>query len=497
MADTQASKQSSSSGVPTWLAIVIGLVILIAIGILALLYLRSSSGSSGVALDGLLPTQAAVAQVPTLTASPTGGPAGPTGTATWTPRPSSTPYLTPTFVNTAEAPVVNTRATGGVSGNYQNQIIIDSGSGAPVVVPTVTRAIPRSTQTSVAATATQAITQTKVAATATQIATEIAGTATQAAATATSAAETATPLPGIWRGDYYNNKDLQDPIVLVRNDPVQTLNNLYLLFNWGPDSPGPNVNSDNFSVRWRLNADFNNTDYLFYAFSDDGVRLFVDGGTVIDNWSDATNRVLYGTRNLSGGQHRIQTEYYESQGDARIAVGWQQVVRGAWVGEYYANNFLGEPPEYILQNDAINFNNWGSGSPSAMPDDNFSIRWFKNYDFGNAATYRFTVIVDDGVRISVDDNTILDQWQNNGLQTFTVEQQFSGTKKVTVEYVERTGNARIQLDILRLDPPTPTPVTPTSTSVPPSSTPVTPSATPVTPTATPITPTATPVTPTP
>jgi hypothetical protein len=257
---------------------------------------------------------------------------------------------------------------------------------------------------------------------------------------------------------------------------------LFLLNNWGTGSPSSAVNSDNFSARWLLNADFNASNILFYAFSDDGVRVFVDDGSVIDQWTNASNRVLYGNRSLSSGQHQVRVEYFEAEGDARIAVGWQQAVENAWIGEYYANKSFGQPPLYIRQDNAINFD-WGTGAPSALPTDNFSIRWFKNYDFGSSATYRFTVNVDDGVKIIVGNETIMNL---TSPQTFSVNKQLSGTQKVTIEYYESTGDAIIELLIERL-PSTLTPV--------PTMTPVTPTALP--PTVTPTTPTATPVTPTP
>ena len=221
MSGTQSPRQQKSSGVPIWLVIAIVLLILFSCGIMALLYQRPSSGSDSAAE---LPTQAAIAEAPSLTPSATYDPAGPTYTPTWTPRASSTPYLTPTFVNTASPAEINTRAAGDIAG-YSTRRIVTGGGGNPVVVATVTQAIPRSTQTAVAATATQAITETKVAATATQIAIDT----TKIAATATTAAIQATPIPGNWRANYFNNKDLQNPVVLSRNEAIQTLNSLFLL----------------------------------------------------------------------------------------------------------------------------------------------------------------------------------------------------------------------------------------------------------------------------
>ncbi|MBE2220828.1 MAG: hypothetical protein IAF02_04775 [Anaerolineae bacterium] len=287
------------------------------------------------------------------------------------------------------------------------------------------------------------------------------------AATVTSAAASVTPVPGAWRGDYYNNKNLENPIVMAREDFISPINNIYLIFNWGTGSPGSPVNSDNFSVNWRYNGNFSGANYLFYAFSDDGVRVFVDGTTVINQWTNATNNVLYGNITLSGGQHQVQTQYFEDKGDARIAVGWQLTQSNAWIGEYYANNNLGQPPVYINQDNTIDFN-WQQGSPSALPSDNFSIRWFRNYNFGSSAMYRFRVNVDDGVRVKVGNTTIIDEWHTvSSPQTYQADIQLSGTQKVTVEYFEGTGNAQIQLAI---NPVVITTATATATATPTTTT---------------------------
>jgi hypothetical protein len=477
MANTQNSKQQSAgSSVPIWLVLVIVLVFLCTAGVMAVMYQRPSSGSVAVA-----PTQVAAAVVPSLTSSPTGGPQGPTETPTWTPRPSRIPYVTPTFVNTAVPAGQNTRSSSQISSgiNTINTGGVTSG-GSNVVVPTVTPAIPRSTQTSVAATATQAVTATQVAGTATSIA----ATATQISATATQAANFPTPFPGTWHGVYFNNRDLAGEPVLARNDPANTSNNPSLLFNWGSAAPVNGINADNFSVRWTLNTNFNGANFIFYAFSDDGIRVFVDGNRIIDNWTSATNRVLYGTIGLAAGTHEVRVEYFEGTGDARVAVGWQQAVNGAWVGEYFSNNSLGDPPVYIQQDNQIDFN-WGSGSPNGIPADNFSVRWGIDYNFGNAATYRFVVTVDDGVRVRVGNTTIIDQWRSvDGPQTYTHEGVFSGTQRITTEYFNGSGNAQIKVDISRPSvTSTPTPsVTPTAistaTSTPTATATATPTATP-------------------
>ena len=413
-----------------------------------------------------VPTEAAVAIVPSLTPSLTPLPTS-NATPTWTPRATFTPYITPTFVNTAQPPEVRTRqaAEGGLINNPSG----GSGSGA---FPTVTRAVPRSTQTAVAATSTAVISQTKEAATATQI-----------AATATSFAASATPLPNNWRGEYFANTTLSGTPAFIRNDTD-------INFNWGSGSPDSRIPNDNFSIRWQRSIDLAGATYLFYAYSDDGIRVYLDDTLIIDQWNPAANRVFYAVRAVGGGSHRLRVEYFETSGDAFVGFSWQLANESAWVGAYYANAALTGPPAFVRQDTSIGFN-WGSGSPNGLPADNFSVRWLREFDFNNQA-YEFLARSDDGVRVYENGNLLINEWRaNDGTQTFRREVVLSGRRMIQVDYFEGVGNALIFVGFNGLSgtsTPTPT-ITPTPSSTPmPSSTPTsTPTITPTpTPTDTPV-----------
>ena len=80
---------------------------------------------------------------------------------------------------------------------------------------------------------------------------------------------TQTPDPNMWRGEYFNNPNLQGAPVLVRNDPS-------INFNWGAGSPAPNIPVDYFSARWTRSLMFDGGMYRFSAQADDGVRVWLD-----------------------------------------------------------------------------------------------------------------------------------------------------------------------------------------------------------------------------
>ncbi|MBN1806867.1 MAG: carbohydrate binding domain-containing protein [Sedimentisphaerales bacterium] len=119
------------------------------------------------------------------------------------------------------------------------------------------------------------------------------------------------------RADYFQGMNFENQ-VLNRIDPQ-------IDFNWGdPGGPDPLVGDDNFSVRWsgQVEAAFTET-YTFYARTDDGVRLWVDGVQLIDRWVDRSVTENKGTIDLIAGQsYGIIMEYYENVGGAVAELSW-------------------------------------------------------------------------------------------------------------------------------------------------------------------------------
>jgi len=119
------------------------------------------------------------------------------------------------------------------------------------------------------------------------------------------------------RGDYFNNQSLTAPATLTRTDG--TVN-----FNWGNGSPGTGLGVDHFSVRWtgQVEALFGQT-YTFFTTSDDGVRLWVNGQQVINNWTDHGPTENSGTIALAAGQkYDLRLEFYENGGGATSRLSW-------------------------------------------------------------------------------------------------------------------------------------------------------------------------------
>jgi hypothetical protein len=125
-----------------------------------------------------------------------------------------------------------------------------------------------------------------------------------------------TPTQGL-RGTYYNDLEFVGP-KLERIDPQ-------IQFNWKEESPLVGIQPYTFSIRWtgRIKA-LGAGEYTFYTTSDDGVRLSIDGKSIIENWTDHSATEDSGKINLEAGKsYDITLEFYENQGVAQMELNWK------------------------------------------------------------------------------------------------------------------------------------------------------------------------------
>ncbi len=124
----------------------------------------------------------------------------------------------------------------------------------------------------------------------------------------------------------------------------------------------------------------------------------------------------------------------------------------AWYAEYFNNISLNGGPTLTRYEPDIDFN-WGTGSPGAgIPSDNFSVRWVRDFWF-EAATYRFSYASDDGIRVWVGDQLVVDDWHDGQYGWKSVDRVLpSGVHKVRVEYYEHAGAARVKVGWERVNP---------------------------------------------
>ena len=248
----------------------------------------------------------------------------------------------------------------------------------------------------------------------------------------------------VWRARYWNNRDLS-------GDPVKKRDEEAIDYDWGNGSPGSGVNSDDFSARWTRTIYLNGGTYRFSATMDDGMRVWIDGALVIDEWQDSQVRSVAVDLPMTTGEHEIEVQYYEAGGNA-VAKFWWGAAGGPpdapvnrWQGVYFNNQYLGGPPSFTRADNEIDFN-WKTGSPwSTIANDHFSARWTGNFDH-TPGRYSFTVVSDDGVRLWVNNQLIIDEWQDNQNKTFQADMVLpGGAAPLRLDYYENTGAALIKL----------------------------------------------------
>jgi hypothetical protein len=244
-----------------------------------------------------------------------------------------------------------------------------------------------------------------------------------------------------WQASYWNNTSLSGNPVLQRSEAA-------IDYDWGTGSPATGVNADQFSVRWTRYVDVAAGTYRFTTTADDGIRVFVDGVLVINDWSDHPARTTTADRALSAGHRLIVVEYYENGGHAvaRFSLAPVTAPITNWRGEYFNNMDLSGAPALVRDDTQVNFN-WGAGSPAPgiLNSDNFSARWTRTLNL-NAGNYRFTVTADDGVRLWVNNHLLVDAWLVQAARTYTGDIYLpGGNVEVKMEYFENGGQAVAQL----------------------------------------------------
>ena len=120
-------------------------------------------------------------------------------------------------------------------------------------------------------------------------------------------------------GEYFNN-------LAVDGAPHFTRLDAQLNFDWAFSGPAPGTINDDFSARWTGQVQARSSeDYIFSITADDGVRLWIDGQLLVDDWASPTLN-WHDTPPLalvSGQSYDLQIEFYDSGGAAHIFFYWR------------------------------------------------------------------------------------------------------------------------------------------------------------------------------
>lgn len=113
-----------------------------------------------------------------------------------------------------------------------------------------------------------------------------------------------------------------------------------------------------------------------------------------------------------------------------------------WEGEYFGNPDIRGAPVTTDVDEAIDFR-WGAGAPApGVPADHFSVRWTTRRAF-DAGVYHVYARADDGVRVHVDGQMIIDAWRDHSGTLMRAEVELDGLHHLRVDYREGMGDASV------------------------------------------------------
>ena len=126
------------------------------------------------------------------------------------------------------------------------------------------------------------------------------------------------PTEGAFRAQYWANKDLSGTPAVERDEAK-------IDFDWRQGSPDPALPVDGFSARWtgRIGPMPRTMEYRFGTSTDDGVRLWVDGRKIVNQWRPLDSLATTGTIRLEAGKtYNLRMEYFELDGGANAHLLW-------------------------------------------------------------------------------------------------------------------------------------------------------------------------------
>ena len=245
------------------------------------------------------------------------------------------------------------------------------------------------------------------------------------------------PAPDNWRGEYFNNVNLNGSPVLVRDDAN-------IDFNWGLNAPASGVPAENFSVRWTRTLNFAAGSYRFTTTSDDGVRLWVNGHLLIDKWVDQAEKSYTETIYLDGNVP-VKLEYFDSRHHAVARLSWTRNDGGT------------TPPAggIVVDDKDAGFVKGGNAGSWRTVDEGYNNRltWTKNNDtprsnynwarwYPNLSAGRYEVFVYIPFRYTTTSSARYWVSHRDGYTLKVVDQSANGNKWVSLGTYNFQGNER-------------------------------------------------------
>ncbi len=203
--------------------------------------------------------------------------------------------------------------------------------------------------------------------------------------------------------------------------------------------------------------------YNFTIGSDDGSKLYIDNELVIDSWQTQAYMKKSATRTFtSSGTHNFKIEFYENEQVARLSFDYAKIQTNTticspmsypssrWQRTWYDlnNSCIGNGPDELTERFD---NNWGWGNLTNGKDEYVKFVSSRTMNL-EAGTYNFTIGSDDGSRLYIDDQLLIDNWelQSYNLRSSLKNFSSSGSHRFRIEFFENEQVARLTFDYAKM-----------------------------------------------
>lgn len=273
------------------------------------------------------------------------------------------------------------------------------------------------------------------------------------------------------KGEYFSNSAAAEGFPAA-SSLVQLDNTIN--FNWGNGSPAPAVSNDDFKVRWagKLKPLTDDT-YTIYITASDGVRLWVNNALLIDSWTDKT--ITTHNANIAlqkATSYDIRLEYYSNTNPSSCILQWsatgicKQIIPASQlfaiaatcssdgtglIAEYFSNTqptaAFPATATVTKTEPHIDFD-WGAANPAGISNDLFKARFTGYVQSLDSGQYTFYVTADDGIRLWVNNQLLIDKWIDQGATEYsaTITLPKCTKNSIRIEYYENGGDAVCKLE---------------------------------------------------
>ena len=212
---------------------------------------------------------------------------------------------------------------------------------------------------------------------------------------------------------------------------------IQITINSKPSGAAVRVNSQNVTAPFVL------TSVYGIVHSVSAERLIHDGNQLLifEGWE---NQELPFEFNFAATTEMKELTVLYTEGLAGRGSG----LLGHYFDGHFEENVFSGHPAFRRVDSIINFD-WNVGSPDSdlLGNDDFAIRWTGKIESIHSGFYTFYTVSDDGVRLWIDDQLIIDQWvlQPETEHSATILLERQKQYNIRIEYFERGGHAVMRL----------------------------------------------------